>query len=111
MVPLGVHAWQLLCGEISVDEVVDMREPERFERGHLEGAICLTYNRFQDESLDLLGEDSLILVVDPGGARAAEMATWLRRMGRRACFLEGGMSAWTGSLERGPSRKTPGDSR
>ena len=31
-----------------------------------------------------------VLVVDPGGARAAEMAVWLRRHGIDASYLVGG---------------------
>ena len=36
-----------------------------------------------------------------GGARAAEMAVWLRRHGIDASYLVGGYSQWTGSLDRG----------
>ena len=97
--PLGVHAWQLQCGEVSVDRVLDMREVDAFDRGHLPGATNLSYNRFQDEVLALLVASERVLVVDPGGARAAEMATWLRRRGHDAAYLEGGMSAWMGDLE------------
>lgn len=103
--PLAVQAWQLLCGEVEVDRVVDLREAERFARGHLAGALNLSYNRFQDEILPLLEPDQRVLVVDPGGARAAEMATWLRRRGFDAAYLEGGMSAWTGPLERERRRR------
>lgn len=106
--PLGVQAWQLLCGEVEVDRVVDLREAGRFARGHLAGALNLPYNRFQDEVLALLQADERVLVVDPGGARAAEMATWLRRQGFAAAFLEGGMAAWTGPLERPPRRRRQG---
>ena len=41
-----------------------------------------------------------MLVIDPGGARAAEMAVWLRRHDIQASYLVGGYAQWTGPLER-----------
>ena len=41
-----------------------------------------------------------ILLVDEGGARAAEMAVWLSARGRQAHYLVGGLAAWRGPLER-----------
>jgi len=98
---LAIQAWEILCGEASFEVIVDLREPDMFARGHMCGARNLPYGRFQDEALACLPEGPAVLVVDPGGARAAEMATWLRRRGRPAAYLEGGMAAWTGPLERG----------
>lgn len=97
--PFTVQAWQLLCGALTPEQIVDLRSPERFARGHLAGAVCVPYNDFQEEAPDRLDPARTVLVVDPGGARAAEMATWLRARGYRAGYLEGGMAAWTGPLE------------
>jgi len=47
----------------------------------------------------MVSGSTLILLVDEGGARAAEMAVWLRARGQPACYLVGGMSAWRGPLE------------
>jgi rhodanese-related sulfurtransferase len=41
-----------------------------------------------------------VLLVDEGGARAAEMAVWLRARGVNARYLVGGMSTWRGAVER-----------
>ncbi len=106
MGPLAVHAWQVQCGEVTPGLVLDLRQPDRFARGHLPGARNLPYERLQAEVEGLLDAaaldvDQVVLLVDPGGARAAEMATWLRQRGHRACFLAGGLAAWTGDLERG----------
>jgi rhodanese-related sulfurtransferase len=84
VIPLAVQAWQVVCGEVSPDTVLDIREPEAFSRAHIPGA---------------LDPARTVLVVDPGGARAAEMAVWLRGAGFEAGFLEGGMAGWTGDLE------------
>lgn len=105
--PFAVHGWQIQCGEVVLDQIVDIRQPELFVRGRLPGAINLPYERLQDSALDLLDSGRTVLVVDPGGARAAEMATWLRARGFQAGFLEGGLSRWTGDLESGAPEPAP----
>ncbi len=95
--PFSVFGWQLLCGELTPQRVLDIRQPDRFARGHLPGAENLPYERLQAEALPLSGS---VLLVDAEGARAAEMATWLRARGVDAGYLEGGMAEWTGPLER-----------
>jgi len=103
VIPFDVPAWALLCGEVTVDLVLDLREPEAFARGLLVGAQNLPYGRFQAEALAAVPAGARVLVVDPGGARAAELALWLRGNGVSAGFLEGGLAAWTGPLARGPA--------
>jgi rhodanese-related sulfurtransferase len=98
--PLSVHGWQLQCGEITPEQVVDLREPEAFARAHLAGALNIPYRLLQVDGPAQLSREKTVLVVDPGGARAAEMATWLRARGFDAAYLEGGYAAWTGPLER-----------
>jgi rhodanese-related sulfurtransferase len=96
----AVMAWELLCGAQQPELIIDIREPEAHARGHLPGARCLPYGRFQAEALALSRGAGPLLVVDAAGARAAEMATWLCARGRPAAWLEGGMAAWAGPLER-----------
>lgn len=107
--PFVVQGWQILTGELVAQQIVDLRTPDRFARGHLAGALNLPYTAFQEEAEALLDPERSVLVVDPAGARAAEMATWLRARGFSAGYLEGGMAAWLGPLERdhGPT-STPG---
>lgn len=102
MSPLAAQPWELLCGALRPAHILDLRAPEAFARGHLAGAANLPYERFQGEVLGLLPAGDLseddVLIVDPGGARAAEMAVWLRARGRPARYLEGGYAGWTGPL-------------
>lgn len=100
--PFVVQPWQVQLGSLPPALILDLREPDRFARGHLEGAVNLPYGRFQDEALDQVDPGRPVLVVDPGGARAAEMATWLRARGVSAGYLEGGYAAWTGLLVKSP---------
>lgn len=99
-VPLDVAAWQLQCGEVKPDLVVDLRQPQDFSKARLSGAINIPYEQLQLRGVDELTDRGHILVVDPGGARAAEMAVWLRRHGIDASYLVGGYSQWKGPLER-----------
>ena len=101
---LEVPAWSIECGEHCPDRVVDIRQPDVFCRGHLEGAINLPYERFQLEALELLKDCGWALIVDSAGARAAEMAIWLRSRGQAAASLEGGMAGWRGRIERTKDR-------
>ena len=100
--PTAVQPWQLACAEVAPDMVLDLRGHDRFVRGHLPGARCVPYLAFQHEAEQLCEGAQLVLVVDAGGARAAEMATWLSGRGVRTAWLEGGMAAWKGPLETRP---------
>jgi len=97
---LDVAAWQLQCGEVQVDTIVDLRQPSAFEKARLKGACNIPYEQIQSRGPTELREGGHVLLVDPGGARAAEMAVWLRRQGIHASYLVGGYASWTGPLER-----------
>jgi len=98
--PLEVEPWQLEVGDYAPDLILDLREPEAFSRGHLVGAQNLPYRELQGDPPPAAGR---VLLVCPAGARAAEMAVWLRRRGVDASSLAGGYAAWTGPLEAGPA--------
>jgi len=98
MLPFAVEGWQLQCEEIAVDRILDIRPVEGFLRAHLEGAESVPYTDFQDDVEGLLEAGQAVLVVDSGGARAAEMAMWLKQRGHDAAYLKGGMSGWSGEL-------------
>ena len=98
--PLEVEGWQLLCGEVVPDLVVDIRQPEAFVKARLDGALNIPYEQVQVRGVPELTGKGHVLVVDPGGARAAEMAVWLRRHGVDASYLVGGYANWKGPLER-----------
>ena len=96
---LELEAWALRLGEVQPGLILDLRTEAQFERARLEGAISLPYNRFQGEAEVLAQGVDLILLVDDAGARAAEMAVWLRSKGHHVQYLLGGMSGWRGMLE------------
>jgi len=96
---LGVEGWQLRCGEWAPDCILDLRTADQYSRAHISGSLSVPYNVFQTQSEAIVAGNTHVLLVDEGGARAAEMAVWLRARGHTACYLVGGMSAWRGPLE------------
>ncbi len=99
MLPFSVEGWQLLTEDIQPQQIIDIRPEDLFSRAHLEGAVSVPYNDFQDRVEAALQPGRSVLVVDAGGARAAEMAIWLRNRGFDAGYLKGGIAAWSGPLE------------
>lgn len=99
--PLDIAGWQLQCGEFTPDIVVDLRQPHAFDKARLRGAVNIPYEQLQARGPQELKAGATVLLVDPGGARAAEMAVWLRRHGLQAHYLVGGYAQWVGDLERG----------
>jgi len=97
---LGLETWELLSMDVAPDTILDIRTVEQFARAHLAGAINVTYNNFQQDAFGLIENSVRILVVDEAGARAAEMAVWLRSRGVSAQYLVGGLAAWRGPMEK-----------
>lgn len=104
MTSLAIEPWQVVCGEVRPEQILDIRQPDQFHRAHIPGAVNVPYGDVQERGPAALDTQQTVLVVDPGGARAAEMAVWLRGQGFSASYLEGGMAAWTGDLTR-PRRR------
>ncbi len=113
----------------SLDPVVliDVREPEEFERGHLPGAINIPRGLLEmkadlespvkDARLSDRGLAVVTYCTGGIGARSALSAQVLKRMGfLNAACLEGGLQAWKtlggpvelGTPDRPSPAKTPG---
>ena len=100
MKSLGLETWELASLNVFPDAIVDIRTTEQFTRAHLKGSVNITYNNFQRDALVEFAETEALLIVDEAGARAAEMAVWLRSRGIEAQYLVGGLAAWRGPLEK-----------
>ena len=96
---LEIHSWELENQLFSPGCIIDMRSVEQFSRGHIPNAHNVPYECFQVDAESLVVEGKPVLVVDQGGARAAEMAVWMRARGWDGRYLSGGMTAWRGVLE------------
>ncbi len=58
-------------------------------------------------ALGIGNDDTVIAYDDLGGAFAARLVWMLRVLGQPAALLDGGLAAWTGTIERGPVAVNP----
>ncbi len=73
--------------------VIDVREPDEYESGHMAGAVLVPMGQV----VARVGEvtrDGPVYVVCATGARSGRAAQWYRSQGIDARNLAGGMKAW-----------------
>ena len=74
--------------------VLDVREPDEWDRGHIAGATLIPLGQLQER----LGEvplDQKVLCVCAVGGRSSMATQFLASQGRDAMNFDGGMRAWT----------------
>lgn len=76
--------------------LLDVREPDEWVAGHVEGAIHIPMTELP-AMLDRLDHDDDIVVVCKVGGRSARVTAWLNQQGFRASNLDGGLVAWAGA--------------
>ena len=72
--------------------VLDVREPEEWRHGHIEGALHIPLRDLPARLSDL--PDGQTLVVCKVGGRSAQAVMWLHQQGRDVVNLDGGMLDW-----------------
>jgi rhodanese-related sulfurtransferase len=86
------------AADIGPDTVLlDVREDDEWDDGHIEGSIHLPMGRLPDAlaaGIDWLTPDIPVVVVCAVGARSARVADWLNGQGYQAINLDGGLYAW-----------------
>jgi thioredoxin len=77
--------------------VLDVRTPEEFKEGHLEGAVNMDINNTDfDQNIGRLDTALPVFVYCLAGGRSSRAAEKLQSMGFPAVYnMEGGMSRWT----------------
>lgn len=75
--------------------VVDVRSPERYEAGHVEGATNIPLDEIK-ERIPGLPKDKLIVTYCGGGTSGPTAAAILAEKGYRTAVMEG-MRAWEAS--------------
>ena len=88
---LPAAAWRELVGADAL--LVDVREADEFERGHVEGAINLPLSELRGR-LDELPTDRDILLYCQSGKRSYDAVRALHQRGYRARTLVGGMESY-----------------
>jgi rhodanese-related sulfurtransferase len=80
--------------------LIDVREPDEFATGHIEGAVNVPLGRLADR----VGEfdpETVTYVICQSGHRSAKAVRLLKRAGfEEAYSVKGGTSAWRGRLVR-----------
>lgn len=74
--------------------ILDVREPQEWAAGHIEGAAHIPLHDLP-RRLGELPEGSQLLVVCKIGGRSAQAVMWLSRNGHEAVNLVGGMVDWS----------------
>jgi rhodanese-related sulfurtransferase len=81
----------------STTRLLDVREDEEWDAGHIDGAIHIpmgTVPQAVADGLDWLTPGAEVVVVCAVGGRSGQVAAWLNRQGYEALNLTGGMHAW-----------------
>lgn len=80
--------------------LIDVRQPKEYERGHLEGAINIPYEKVEEALVTLPREKMLIFYCISSSWRAPYAANLLKDHGfENVYILEGGITAWKGGGE------------
>lgn len=79
--------------------IVDVRRPDEFAEGHIEGAINVPNEEIADEVLEELPDtDQLLLVYCRTGRRSKEAAEKLAEIGYTNVYEIGGINTWPGTI-------------
>lgn len=74
-------------------QIVDVRWPNEWDAGHIEGALHIPQDEL-DDRLAEIGHGRPVVAVCRSGGRSAAVAEQLRSEGFRAESLDGGLLAW-----------------
>jgi len=93
------HMFEQPVSEIDVTEmpdnahVVDVREPEEWTAGHIDGSQHIPMSQFM-QRMDEIPVNRDLVVVCAVGARSARVTAFLNQRGFHASNLGGGLQAW-----------------
>ncbi len=89
---------RLDAGEKQV--LVDLREPELFQAGHIPGAINIPFDQFNDRYGELNRNDSIVFICHTGPMGDVTGALLAQHGYAKVANLAGGMALWHGKLEK-----------
>lgn len=90
-------------------QLVDVREPGEWARGHVDGSTHIPMGEVHDRVSELDSERP-VLAICRSGQRSGRVAAWLLEQGFEAHNLDGGLVAWqSAGLPLLDSQGRPGD--
>ncbi|MFJ4697647.1 MULTISPECIES: rhodanese-like domain-containing protein [unclassified Streptomyces] len=85
-------------GELKADDfLLDVREDDEWQAGHIEGALHIPMSEFvarYGEVTEAAPQDGTVNVICRSGGRSAQVTMYLAQQGIDAVNVEGGMQAW-----------------
>lgn len=82
-------------------EIIDVRQPAEYERGHITGAKLIPLSTLAD-NIEKLDVSKTIVTYCQRGVRSSSAAALLKRMGFEDIFsMKGGIEAWNGNVATG----------
>ncbi|NEA44268.1 rhodanese-like domain-containing protein [Streptomyces sp. SID11385] len=85
-------------GELKADDfLLDVREDDEWQAGHIEGALHIPMSDFvarYGELTEAAPQDGTVNVICRSGGRSAQVTMYLAQQGIDAVNVEGGMQAW-----------------
>ena len=79
--------------------IVDVRRPDEFAEGHIEGAINVPNEGIAEEMPEELPDkDQLLLIYCRTGRRSKEASEKLAKIGYKNVYEFGGINTWTGTV-------------
>ena len=82
--------------------IVDVRRPDEFAEGHIEGAINVPNEGITDEMPEELPDkDQLLLIYCRTGRRSKEASEKLAKIGYKNVYEFGGINTWPGTIVTG----------
>jgi sulfur-carrier protein adenylyltransferase/sulfurtransferase len=91
--------------------LIDVRQPEEYESGHLPGSVLIPLNEFEARRDDLYREryrGEKVILICQSGRRSTAAAISLYELGFRDVFvLDGGLNDWREKLITGKPKKRP----
>ncbi|MBE0660182.1 MAG: rhodanese [Bryobacteraceae bacterium] len=100
--------------EVSVSEVktrldageelvlIDVREPREHQICRIDGALLIPMNTVPQrlQEIEVLADESLIVVYCHHGVRSLNTVAWLRKQGVGNCVsMSGGVEAWSATID------------
>lgn len=92
----SINEWVKIYNSDPKAKLIDVREADEFQEGHIPGAINIPLSRIETISLDF---DTPLYLYCLRGSRSMRAMAILKRMGYRKVVSAGGILQYTGETE------------